>query len=227
MKKFSYSIEERFTPRHKFILSFCGNLSGKNVLDIGCSFGWLEKMAIEQGVKEIIGIEPNEKSFHNIKEINPKVKYVIGRAESLPFNNNSFDIVIMLEVLEHIPKGTEEIAFIEIYRVLKPGGKLILSTPNDKFINSMLDPAWFFGHRHYRPSYLKKILNKSGYKIEKEFLYGGFWEMFRMIPHYFFKWVFQMEDPFKSYFEKKIESDSKKKGYACIYISAIKTNGKG
>ena len=54
---------ERQTPRHEFIIDFCGDLKGKKILDIGCSFGWFEKHAIENKSKKIVGIEPEEKYF--------------------------------------------------------------------------------------------------------------------------------------------------------------------
>ncbi len=220
--KFSYSIKDRLTPRHDFIEKFCGNLKGERILDIGCSFGWLEQFALKEKASEAVGIEPEEKLFFNARQEVPQAKFIIGRAEKLPFRDRTFDKVIMLEVLEHLLPGREEKAFAEANRVLAPSGTFILSTPNFGLLNILLDPAWFLGHRHYRLSWLKKELVKAGFKIEKVFFYGGFWEMFRMIPHYIFKWILRREDPFKSFFEKKMALDQKKEGTAFIYIRAVK-----
>jgi len=220
--KFSYLIKDRLTPRHSFIMDFCANLAGKTILDIGCSFGWFEKLALEKGAQRVVGLETEEKNFFNAKKEIPQAEFKIGTAESLPFKNASFDLVIMLEVLEHIPKNTEAQALKEIHRVLSPGGTLILSTPNFRLINCLLDPAWLAGHRHYRLSFLKNLFSSQGFEIEKTYLYGGFWEMFRMVPHYIFKWVFHLEDPFKKFFEKKMLLDQKRPGSAIIYIRARK-----
>ena len=53
---------------------------------------------------------------------------VNGSIWQLPFSNDSFDCVICSEVIEHIPAG--ELPFLEICRVLKPGGMLVIGTPD-------------------------------------------------------------------------------------------------
>ncbi|MBD2089460.1 class I SAM-dependent methyltransferase [Microcoleus sp. FACHB-1515] len=59
----------------------------------------------------------------------PQVKFVCGDATALPFGDRSFDAVTMFDVLEHIPDHHQAIA--EVKRVLKPGGFLLVSTPNE------------------------------------------------------------------------------------------------
>ena len=84
----------------------------KKVVDIGCGYGHNKKI-IEDVGGEWIGVEPFEGGGHT----------VIGSAEELPFDNNTFDIAIMDAVLQHIPNVSK--AFQEVSRVLKPNGKLI------------------------------------------------------------------------------------------------------
>lgn len=86
--------------------------SGKKVIDIGCGYG-ANKKIVESAGGEWIGVEPFEGGAHT----------VIGDAENLPFEDNSFDIAIMDAVLEHIPDVGK--AFTETARVLKPGGYFI------------------------------------------------------------------------------------------------------
>jgi len=65
------------------------------------------------------------------KRIKPKYKkfqFVRGNAESLPFLDESFDLIISFDVLEHI--GDDKKAIKEMYRVLKRGGRVFLETPN-------------------------------------------------------------------------------------------------
>lgn len=223
MKKFSDSIENRITPRNNFVFEFCGNVKGKTVLDIGCSFGWYEKMAVENGVRLVVGMEPDEKLFHQAKKEVPQASYVVGSAENIPFSNSFFNKVVMLEVLEHLPSGAEQKTIKEVFRILKLDGEFILSTPNRHPLSCLLDPAWYFGHRHYSLNYIRKLIEKNGFTVEKVFIYGGFWELFRMIPHYFFKWILKKEDPFKKFFGGKIISDKDNpNNYAYLYIRAVK-----
>lgn len=226
MKKFADSIENRITPRNNFVFEFCGDVKGKTVLDIGCSFGWYEKMAVGNGVKSAVGMEPDEKYFYQAKKEVPQANFIVGSAQNLPFKNDSFDKAVMLEVLEHLPSKSEHKAIKEISRILKPKGEFILSTPNLHPLSCLLDPAWYFGHRHYSLKSIKRLVEINGFSVQEVFIYGGFWELFRMIPHYFFKWIFNLEDPFKKFFEKKIIQDKNNpNNYAYIYIKAVK-NGK-
>ena len=59
MKKFSNSIPQRLTGRHKYSFKIAGNLKGKKILDVGSSYGWFEQHAIESGCLSITGIEPD------------------------------------------------------------------------------------------------------------------------------------------------------------------------
>ena len=224
--RFSFNIDKRMTPRNRFIVNFIGEVGDKEILDIGCSYGWLEKTLLEKKMKcpkKIVGIEPKNEYFHQAFRRVPRAKFVVGSALDIPFNDGSFDITTMLETLEHLPNKTEKIALKEIYRILRPRGELFLSTPNAHPISCLLDPAWFFGHRHYKAGNLKDWLSEIGFEVNEVFYYGRFWELARMIPHYFFKWVFNIEDPLSSFFQKKIANDGKKtNGYAYIYLKATK-----
>lgn len=84
----------------------------KKVIDIGCGYGRNKKI-IEDVGGEWIGIEPFEGGEHT----------VIGSAEKIPFDNNTFDVVIMDAVLEHVQDVGK--AFKEVSRVLKPNGEFI------------------------------------------------------------------------------------------------------
>lgn len=104
---------------------------GKKWLDIGCGHHilspWREKQEsrLVSKSKMIVGIDYDLFSLKNHKFIDLKVR---GDITSLPFKNNSFDLVTANMVLEHlkIPKAQ----FFEIKRILKPGGIFIFHTPN-------------------------------------------------------------------------------------------------
>ena len=163
-------------------------LKGKTIVDIGSSFGWLEKelLAIEKSI-EIIGVEPdsNAVAFSNKNIKNAKFK--VGDALKLPIKDNYADIATLFDVIEHVPVNTELKALSEVNRILKKNGLLFLSTPNSHFFMNLLDPAFYFGHRHYKFSSLKKMLTKSGFKIIKSTIKGGYWFSFYLIWLYITK----------------------------------------
>lgn len=225
MKSYSDDIEARLTGRHKKCIEVCGEVLGKTVLNIGCYNGWFEKAMLEKGCKEVVGVDINDKfldlSRKNVREARFLKVYSIF---SLPFPDNYFDIITMFDVLEHTPKNREKESLAEIRRVLKNSGKLIISTPKANLLSNLLDPAWYFGHRHYSPSYITSLLKNSGFDIERVESAGGFYELFSMILLYFFKWSLRREIPFKSWFDKKREEEylKKKSGFVTLFLRAIK-----
>lgn len=224
MKRYSDSIEARFTARYHKCIDLCGDVRGKKILNIGCYIGWFEKVMTKKGVKEVIGIDTNEKFIKIAQEHVPKVKFLKMSVLGLNFQKSYFDLVTMLDVMEHLPKNIETRCLKEIHRVLKPKGRLIISTPNNHFLAKIFDPAWYLGHRHYSEQQLTNLLKKEDFAVTKTENKGGFYEVTSMLLLYFFKWVLRLEIPFKYWFEKKREREylSKKEGYVTIFISARK-----
>ncbi|MCM8783436.1 MAG: class I SAM-dependent methyltransferase [Candidatus Omnitrophica bacterium] len=226
MKKYSDSIEERLTGRHKKCMEFCGDIKDKKILNIGCYNGWFEKFAIENGCLEIIGIDTNEDNLVNVKTQVKDKRAKFFKASILDlsqFGTNYFDLVTMFDVLEHLPKNKETIALSEIKRVLKSDGKLVISTPNNSLFSKILDPAWYLGHRHYSKDSIVKIFSEAGLKLKKIDYGGGFHELFSMILLYFFKWGFKREIPFKSWFERKREEEYlNNNGFVTLFVRANK-----
>lgn len=96
-----------------------------NVLDLGCGRGGVAEV-IWRDVRLAAGIDPDLASLREHRAAGMPV--VRGVAERLPFAADSFDVVVSVWVLEHLadPLG----AFIEVRRVLRPGGHFVFLTPN-------------------------------------------------------------------------------------------------
>lgn len=225
MKKFDDSIGQRLTARHLKCFQFSGVVAGKDILDIGSSFGWFEKMALENGCASVTGIEPKKEDFYRAEKEVPGARFTVGSALAIPFPDQSFDMVVMFDVIEHIPKNTEPIAIKEIRRVLRPGGTFIVSTPFHYWLSNIMDPAWWLiGHRHYRVKHLARMLQSGGLTVERIEKRGRIFELVSALLMYFFKWVFRTEIPFKDWFEKKREEEylTDKDGFETLYIRSRK-----
>ena len=97
-------------------------IKGQQVLDIGCGNGGIAEYFAEHN--EVAGVDVADQrktaedcfEFHQVND------------EKLPFDDDSFDIVISNHVIEHV--GDQELHLTEIRRVLKPGGCAYFATPN-------------------------------------------------------------------------------------------------
>ena len=115
----SYAVSKRMWKMDQ-ILGF----NGMRVLDLGCGNGcYTQELA--RRAESVWGIDLHMPHLQAFREAIPRVQ---GSAEHLPFARESFDAVTMIEVLEHTHCDTKVLA--ECFRVLKPGGLLVLFVPN-------------------------------------------------------------------------------------------------
>lgn len=198
------------------------DIKNKNILDIGCGYGWFELNALKRGCNKIIGVEISEKDLKTAKDNidNEKIKFAIGGATALPFDDNSFDTVVSWEVIEHIPKNMENKMFSEASRVLKNDGVFYLSTPLNNLFSNIFDPAWWLiGHRHYKKDALVKFAKNNGFKIERIVLNGGLWEILGINNLYISKWILRKKPFLEIFFNKKQNNEyQKEKGFTNIFI---------
>lgn len=167
-------------PRYEYTLGLAlGQTSGR-VLDLGCSPGHLGMALVMHGF-EVEGIDLNTGWL---------VKYAPGWAErlrvrqadvereSIPHPDGVFDLVLFTEVLEHVAVEDPLKILREIRRVLRPGGSMLLSTPNIANVSNILAlargrnvfwaPTLFYGsldrhNREYTPREVVALMDRSGF----------------------------------------------------------------
>lgn len=103
------------------------------ILDAGGGDGYYSKLVLETTAAKVTLYDFDENALvsarKNLTEYD--IQILQGSVSELPFASNSFDKIILTEVLEHVPQ--ENKALEELYRVLKPGGLLALTVPNYNF----------------------------------------------------------------------------------------------
>ena len=113
-------------------------LKGSKVLDLGCGGGLLCEAMTDSGA-DVVGIDASLKTIEIAKkhanEKNLKIDYLNTNIESFNYKEN-FDAVICFELIEHVPNPNELIA--QISKLIKPNGKLFLSTINRNLYSFML-----------------------------------------------------------------------------------------
>ena len=110
--------------QRKLLVEIC---NGKRILDIGGGTGRTGN-ALSQNGYEVTVLDRNKAIIRYGQEKYPRLTFIQGDAYSLPFRNGSFDEVILEEIIEHFEN--QEKAVEEILRVLRTGGRVMLSTPN-------------------------------------------------------------------------------------------------
>jgi len=132
-KTFNYSVSNLWeTVLSEVFSRLLKPLSDINILDYGCGDGKYFPHFRSKGFlpEQIHGVEISSLRIERCKRIGWKNAHLIQKGEKLPYSNATFDIVNFMEVIEHIPQNAIGQVLSEIRRVLKPGGFLVISTPN-------------------------------------------------------------------------------------------------
>lgn len=132
--------------RVKKIFAELGHIRGKKLLDVGCEAGYITIRLAQKGalVTAIDLIEePIAVLRQTLKDQRLKITLRVADATKLPFKPNSFDIVLATEVIEHITKLPLFAAASA--KVLKPGGKLLITFPNENLRQKLYPIVSLFG----------------------------------------------------------------------------------
>ena len=159
----------------KNIFDYLKDKEYHHLLDVGCGTGYLLDMLSKAHEAEYVGLDlsPEMVKMANGKNIK-NAKFVEGRSDEIPFENNTFDIVTCSQSFHHYPETDKPMQ--EALRVLKPGGLYILSDTGCgpfKMLGVKVDS---FIYKHFSNtgdcniSYMEKTvkdMQKNGFKIEK------------------------------------------------------------
>ncbi|MEO5342412.1 MAG: class I SAM-dependent methyltransferase [Gammaproteobacteria bacterium SHHR-1] len=107
-------------------------LAGARVLELGCGRAWMtRRLAEDFAVAEVIATEVDRIQHDRNLAIDdlPQVRFIYAGMESVPLEDGSVDIAIMLKSLHHVPAEQMAPGFAELYRVLRPGGLVYVSEP--------------------------------------------------------------------------------------------------
>ncbi len=120
--------------RLRIIRAMVGNSKGARILEVGCGGGHVLSCFADA---ELTGLDVSAVMLDKARRrlANCKVTLIKGQLDKAGLEDASFDVVICTEVLEHVvdPEGV----LSEMRRVLRPGGRAVISFPNDRLINSV------------------------------------------------------------------------------------------
>jgi 2-polyprenyl-3-methyl-5-hydroxy-6-metoxy-1,4-benzoquinol methylase len=168
------SVERHFRRTRKWLSWISSKLNKPNheirLLDVGCSSGAFLQVACRLGfIAE--GAEPAAQAAQSASDSGLKVHQ--GVLEDIKFPSDTFDVVTMFEVIEHIQDAYS--LFKECYRIIKPGGLLMIGTANtDSWTAGIMKSRWEYfdisrhgGHiSFFNPQSLRVLAERSGFKVE-------------------------------------------------------------
>ncbi|MBC7303660.1 MAG: methyltransferase domain-containing protein [Nocardia sp.] len=155
-----------FLGRHRRLLAEFVTLSGarlgEQALDIGCGPGKLVRAlgAATGPTGAAVGVDPSSTAVadNSDRDRRSHHRYVVGPAQSLPLPDAEFDVVTCTFVMHHIPESQRAAAIAEMWRVLRPGGRLLLADASpsprmravlSRFLGRDGDPFADADIRHY------------------------------------------------------------------------------
>ena len=180
MKKITYDIEynlERthwwFTGRRILLGALLSSLKIDQkslAVDVGCGVGSNILLLNSLGFR-VVGVDSEIYGLSLAQKNLPKVPFVNADLMMLPFKTNSIGLILALDVLEHLDEDL--IGIKEVYRTLKPGGKVIFTAPAFRFLWGIQDEVGMHKRR-----YLKKELNRKikdqGFRVLKSSYFNFF-----------------------------------------------------
>lgn len=168
--------------------------SNFKILEVGCGPGYFLRCVEKWFPKsEIYGIDIDKSLLEFAATHAKRTKLITHDGQSLPFPDNTFDIVCSLQVVEHLERP--ESFFAEANRVLKANGFLIITTPNPEGIPAKVLGNKWHGYRYDHislktPEEWRKIIRNSGFQILDDGTTGltGF-KVLQKLPFALINWL--------------------------------------
>lgn len=164
----AYHVVRSISLKKKLNLINSYSSQEKNLLDVGCGTGDFLEIA-QQNNWHVSGIEPNEKA-RNIA--NKKTNNAIFKTDQLlKFEPNSFDVITLWHVLEHLPNIEDHISVFK--KLLKPKGTLVIAVPNYKSYDAKHYKQFWAAYDvprhlwHFNKASISKLVSKQSFKVQK------------------------------------------------------------
>lgn len=158
--------------------SFCRYVEGKDVLDAACGEGYGSRILAERA-KSVTGLDISEDTVKRANEIYAKdrdnLSYVCGSIAQMDMiEQDSVDVVISFETIEHVDEDIQKTFLAEIKRVLRPDGILIMSTPNKRIYSDLYD---YHNEFHVKEFYQEDFMDFIGAEFKNMKVYTQSFEV--------------------------------------------------
>jgi SAM-dependent methyltransferase len=160
-------VEENYWfRRHEAAYAFAEPLvAGRSVLEIGCGEGY-GTAQLARSARTIVGVDYDALTAVHAAATYPQAHFVRANLAALPFADESVEVVATLQVIEHVWNHGEFVG--ECLRVLRPGGRLLVTTPNRLTFSPGLEkPVNPFHTVEFTAAELVDLLTRHGFAVEQ------------------------------------------------------------
>ncbi|WP_192721307.1 bifunctional 2-polyprenyl-6-hydroxyphenol methylase/3-demethylubiquinol 3-O-methyltransferase UbiG [Mycobacterium sp. OAS707] len=157
--------ENYWFRRHEVVYArLADRCAGRDVLEAGCGEGYGADL-IAAVARRVIGLDYDESAVAHVRARYPRVEMLHGNLAELPLADGTVDVVVNFQVIEHLWDQGQFVA--ECLRVLRPGGVLLMSTPNRITFSPGRDtPINPFHTRELNAAELTELLTAAGFSLE-------------------------------------------------------------
>jgi SAM-dependent methyltransferase len=146
-------------------LHLIGHCADAVVLEAGCGEGYGAQL-IRTVARRVVALDYDELTSQHVARAYPQLNVLRGNLAALPVRDGGVDVVANLQVIEHL--WDQEGFLAECRRVLRPGGTLIVTTPNRLTFSPGQDtPLNPFHTRELAPSELDEMLREAGFRVDE------------------------------------------------------------
>lgn len=164
-----------FGGRKAHVFARLGKLSGARpgdrVLDVGCGTGFLTRSVARRIAPDgsVIGIDPSEDALTRARRTTRLLNcsFKAGQAAALDYPDASYDVVVSSLVMHHLPDQDRARALAEMFRVLRPGGRVLVAEfqpPSHPIVKRLMRPVMSPAMENNPVLLLEPMLGASGFE---------------------------------------------------------------
>lgn len=182
-RRYEYAAALGFLGRRRRVydrlVALSGARAGDRVLDVGCGTGYLTNRAAARAVGptgRVVGVDPSEPVIaYARRTAPPNVTFHTAGGEAVPEPDASFDTVVSTLAVHHIPPTLRPAAVREMFRLLRPGGRLLIADfrpPRNRAAHRVIGALTGHAVQHDPVEELTALVTDAGFTITND---GDLW----------------------------------------------------